>query len=258
MFFPYPWNRGVDHSIRTIFEGFPLLQVTDAILLIAAPKRNDYHYAPSYYDVPVDFTDPAYDAPVWFLTPRLEKDTFVLGPMLGNGAVVSRGFRSPIQALARFMQTNLLMDEIRRLGCQIGWKKNQQEPKYPFQVIALDTIAIKLPVTKLPKISSNIERLVDGNFSCQLFWQCVEPADHILLCQKHLERAEQLLQSGRLTTASIVVTLVIWYRLDNATAKGQLHMLTRHDPRHVWIVDFRRAASATHRISEVGNKNWHH
>ncbi|KAI4949339.1 hypothetical protein J4E91_005078 [Alternaria rosae] len=95
----------------------------------------------------------------------------------------------------------LLVDEVRRLGCGVTWKN---VPTDANQLIFLDDFSVTLPSLALD-VPEDLEIYVDGRPSCAMVYTCIESqASDTALCVEHVRRLEDLVKSHRWTVNCII------------------------------------------------------
>lgn len=229
-----------DQHVFAHFKDFPLLQVIDCTALLPLPLKpggfaRSRAADQSYYDAldrfcPRVYTTSLFLTPVLWcgVTPAYTEPSYSSSQWKKNHGITN---------LHRFTKPSSLIDEIRRLGCQIRWK--YEAPRYPFQLMSLEEV-IKSANVPPPPVQ-NVETLVNGEISCTACWDCLNPPmeDAIVpttLCRIHIQR---LCSLKNLTTSELVP---LWdeltWQLDHPAAKPEIQALLQHDPNHIWAVDF--------------------
>ncbi|KAF2129465.1 hypothetical protein P153DRAFT_20255 [Dothidotthia symphoricarpi CBS 119687] len=237
-------NAELGPELQTFFDGLPLLQVTDAVLLqpfsSLISESNHDHTNASYWDV--DTFAPRVFAESWYLLPCLKHTTRVLSPSLGLGIRTSTIWTSRHKELARFTNAFKLVEEIRHLSCSVTWV---QQPTEAFQLINLKHVALHLP-QHVRQIPLKQYEYVNGEQACILCYECTSPkAQGSNFCTEHNLRLVQIAQSAAFNITCLETPLGrnIKYSLPEDPTKAVLvkdilRRLRGTDDKHIWACDF--------------------
>ena len=237
----FPWSLTSEPNLRQLFNGFPILQVADCVLLApfvtSASAKGQVYYQQAIAE---ETFEPRMFADAWYLHPRLESDTQVTSPLYGINYGKTR-LSDHMKGLHRFNILSDLIDEIVRLDCQVEWRGHT--PQDPFQLIHAEDIVLKLP-TNPPSIAENVEHLINQTLTCQLAYECIQPSvEDTILCEQHIDKILDLSTQGLLQTSSLDVSTeaIEWALPTNPQAakicKAALKLLHNSDPKHIWVGD---------------------
>jgi len=246
-------------ELQTHFKGFPLLHVTDAIILQPFPiqyreqTQNMEHLS---YIKDDTFAVPRMYAKTWFLTPQLEPGMVLPSPLFGVWNHENR-ITKYWHGKLRYTTPEATVKEVRRLGCTVKWHR---PPTVAFGLVDLrKDVTLVLPSTTV-KIPPHPERLVDNNMSCSLCYECIRPVKTgSILCSFHSERLATLVASGPFTTAWLNATILqqdIEFRLPANVAianvvKDFLRTVRSTQGHQIWVADFEGCVLTTSAITPV-------
>ncbi|KAI4707582.1 hypothetical protein J4E89_007687 [Alternaria sp. Ai002NY15] len=206
-----PWSAyETAKPLRNFFNGFPMLQVADAILLQPMP----YHYdqgptgvsntgenTQHWKDVLSYAVVPRRYASSWYLTHRMSlgQKKRMTPPVYGvhpvNNTRASAAVSFEIEGVGRYTDCRLLVEEIRRLNCRATFKKGRA-PAAPFALVYLSDIHVELP-SNLPDVPVDAHERVDNRLSCRLSYTCEKKRKAgSPLCERHHERVQDAINSS--------------------------------------------------------------
>jgi hypothetical protein len=200
-------------ALREKFEGAPMLCVSDKTLLIPwattaeelGPNRT---WTTQYAKDADTVATPTTWAKTWVLRYCFNPTARNVPPLFGVHADrYASGSMGPLsfqpEKTARFTDIQLLVNEIRRVGCSVTWANVPTEAN---QLIYLNDFSVNPPDLDVP---DDLESYVDGKLSCSIAYTCIEPqASGSVLCADHTSRIEELVRSHRWTADCIIGSIV--------------------------------------------------
>ena len=184
--------------LQKLFSGFPLLYVTDAVMLLPPPQAGKikweaerrYHEDAAKHAAPQRYQD------VWFLNPSIQVRDIGSRPLYGfHTPRIVRPSHRP-GGLQRYTDLVKMMEEVQRLGQCVKLAPGSKSIT-PHQVVSLSRIVIH-PANPAPAIQEYHERekKVNGIDTCLLVYGCIQPrGSDGVLCDMHSSRIQGALSS---------------------------------------------------------------
>jgi hypothetical protein len=106
----------------------------------------------------------------------LDQKKMMNSPMYGvhpvNNTRAGAAVSFETEGVGRYTDRRLLVEEIRRLNCQVTFKKGRA-PTVPFAHISMDDIRLQIPPNP-PQVPLDAHEGVDNRLSCRLTYSCLD------------------------------------------------------------------------------------